>query len=135
MIKLVALRETGYLPLSPLVDDSPRNDSFSDGRRLWSELPIFSPDLIEEYTTHYWDKTHYNDSQRGNMAAAIGLLLSVGIYDGPAVVALSLLREVLEADRPLLPTSADAHGQQEVPISVEQGIIYIENLAFCAEKA
>ncbi|KAK7225522.1 hypothetical protein V2G26_013525 [Clonostachys chloroleuca] len=130
VIKLVALRETGYLPLSPLVDDSPRNDSFSDGRRLWSELPIFSPDLIEEYTTHYWDKTHYNDSQRGNMAAAIGLLLSVGIYDGPAVVALSLLREVLEADRPLLPTSADAHGQQEVPISVEQGIIYIENLAF-----
>ncbi|CAH0028371.1 unnamed protein product [Clonostachys rhizophaga] len=93
------------------------------------------PDLIEEYTTHYWDKASYNDPQRGNLTAAIGLLLSVGIYDGPALVALSLLREVLETDRPLLPTSADAHGQQEVPISVEQGIIYIENLALCAQNA
>ncbi|CAG9972446.1 unnamed protein product [Clonostachys byssicola] len=135
VIKLVAMRETGHLPLPPLVDGSPRNDSFSDGRRLWSELPIFSPDLIEEYTTHYWDNAHYNDSQRGNLAAAVGILLSVGIYDGPALVALSLLREVLETDRPLLPTSADAHSQQEVPISVEQGIIYTENLVLCAQNA
>ncbi|CAH0049052.1 unnamed protein product [Clonostachys solani] len=134
VLSLVALRETGYLPLPPLGDGSPRSDSFSDGRRLWPEFPLFSPALIEEYTTRYWDKSHYDDVQRENMAAAIGRLLSIGIYDGPALVALSLFREVLETDRPLLPASADTDGQQEVPISVEQGIKFASNVSGYAEN-
>ncbi|VUC24009.1 unnamed protein product [Clonostachys rosea] len=102
---LLATRALEPLQRSELAQSSDSDlrgiTTFSDGRTLWSGLPLLSLSLVDEFTKHYY-RDSYNSIQRENMAGFLGRLLSVGVYDGPALCALSLFREALETPRPLV---------------------------------
>ncbi|KAM3500961.1 hypothetical protein MY11210_009444 [Beauveria gryllotalpidicola] len=85
-----------------LSSDNRRDVVFSDGSRLWSDLPFLGTDLVQEWLERFYqlDYADQND-QRVNLSSFVGRLLSVGIYNGPATCLLSLFRETLETERPL----------------------------------
>lgn len=91
---------------TPGDDDGSEGDGelvcFSDGSKFWVDLPFFGADLVDEWANHYYLTEHYDEAQRSYLAAFVGRLISVGIYDGPATCLLSLLRETLETRRPLV---------------------------------
>ncbi|CAH0046964.1 unnamed protein product [Clonostachys solani] len=91
--------------------------TFSDGHRFWSDLPFFGQDLIDEFANSYYQRKHYDESQRANFAAFIGRLLSVAIYDGPALCTLSLFQQALETPRPLVSVVGDKEsGDRVLPV-------------------
>ncbi|KAL3959475.1 hypothetical protein ACCO45_004592 [Purpureocillium lilacinum] len=77
----------------------------SDGGKFWSDLPLFGQDLVAEWTNRYY-QSDYDDDLRSNLAAFVGRLVSVGIYNGPAACVLSLFSETLERPRPLVSAPA-----------------------------
>ncbi|CAI6100938.1 hypothetical protein V2G26_021493 [Clonostachys chloroleuca] len=95
---LVAVRNLGSPPPPA---GSTKGNTLSDGRIFWSDLPLFAQDLVEEFTSRFYQKGSYNSEQYQNMGAFLGRLVSVGIYDGPALCTLSLFRETLEVPRSL----------------------------------
>ncbi|KAM0744880.1 hypothetical protein ACQRIT_000264 [Beauveria bassiana] len=85
-----------------LSSNNRRNVVFSDGSRLWSDLPFLGTDLVQEWLDRFSQLDYANhNNQRVNLSSFVGRLLSVGIYNGPATCLLSLFRETLETDRPL----------------------------------
>ncbi|VUC29014.1 unnamed protein product [Clonostachys rosea] len=109
--------------------------TFSDGRRFWSDLPLFGLDLEEEFTNRYYQSQHYEKDQRMNFAAFIGRLLSVGIYDGPAVCALSLFRETLETHRPLVSSAKDRGAEEDEVLPVEDLLNALQQLLHHSEAS
>jgi hypothetical protein len=123
--------------LGPLRQPSPTSDSgngdcsnvdgvstsYLEGYSIWSSLPLLNSDLIEEFTNRYYQKSHYDEDQRANMAGFLGRLVSTGIYDGPDLCTLSLFRETLEVSRPLV---ADEDADQ---VSLEDLTGALEELA------
>ncbi|VUC24216.1 unnamed protein product [Clonostachys rosea] len=88
-------------PLQPPSNRGSTEPAFSDGYTAWSSLPLFAQDLINEFTSRYYKRGLYSFEQHRNLAGFLGRLVSVGIYDGPALCMLSLFRETLEVSRPL----------------------------------
>ncbi|VUC32340.1 unnamed protein product [Clonostachys rosea] len=83
--------------------------TFSDGRTFFPDLPLFSACLVEEFTG---DFCQLGMNQQINFVTFVGRLLAVGIYDGPALCALSLFKAVLEDSRPLQATSSAAESER-----------------------
>ncbi|CAI6101404.1 unnamed protein product [Clonostachys chloroleuca] len=77
--------------------------TFSDGRTFWPELPLFALTLIDEFMQHF-HQPNYGAEFSFNLATFVGRLVSVGIFDGPAICILSLFREALETPQPLTTT-------------------------------
>jgi hypothetical protein len=61
--------------------------TFSDGRTFFPDLPLFSACLVNEFTGEFY---RLSMIRQINLATFVGRLVSVGIYDGPALCALSL---------------------------------------------
>ncbi|KAK7229494.1 hypothetical protein V2G26_001664 [Clonostachys chloroleuca] len=102
LMKAVGRLRRASSPLSPTIANKGLA-GFSDGAELWSGLPLLARDLTEEFSTYrYYQDTAYDTDKRKNLSAFIGRLLSVGLYDGSALCALSLFRETLETSRPLV---------------------------------
>ncbi|CAH0016807.1 unnamed protein product [Clonostachys rhizophaga] len=87
--------------------------TFSDGRTFFPDLPLFSACLVKEFTGNFYQLSMI---QQVNLATFVGRLIGVGVYDGPALCALSLFRAVLEDPRPLQTSSADAESEAPAPV-------------------
>ncbi|CAH0025353.1 unnamed protein product [Clonostachys rhizophaga] len=114
--QLLAVRTLG--PLQPVAGET-ASITFSDGYTLWSGLPLFAQDLAQEFASHHYKKGIFKREQQQNLAGFIGRLLSVGIYDGPAVCALSIFREALEVPRPL----TQDPDSEEIPLEELLGLL------------
>ncbi|CAH0054223.1 unnamed protein product [Clonostachys solani] len=120
------LRQPG--PISDSGDGDGSNvdgvpNSSLESYSIWSGLPLLDSDLIEEFTSRYYQKSYYDEDQRANMAGFLGRLVSVGIYEGSDLCTLSLFRETLEVSRPLV---ADEDADQ---VSLEDLTGALEELA------
>jgi hypothetical protein len=74
----------------------------SDGN-IWSDLPF----LVEEVQSAWQASSTFPSVERHNLSAFVARLASVGVRDpGLGVVALWVLRETLETDRPLTSSSS-----------------------------
>ncbi|CAH0036025.1 unnamed protein product [Clonostachys rhizophaga] len=106
---LIAVKNLGPIPLPA---GCTGGNVCSDGRTFLSDLPLFGQDLIKEFMSHFFQKGAYTPDQQENLAALLGRLASVGIYDGPALCILSLFRETLEVPQSLV---ADPESK-EIPL-------------------
>ncbi|KJZ71377.1 hypothetical protein HIM_09218 [Hirsutella minnesotensis 3608] len=90
--------------------ESAESISFSDGGKLWSDLPLLGNNLADEWTNRYYRLDYDADGhdRRVNLASFVGRLVSVGLYSVTCVPVLSLFRETLEISRCLVSTSAAA---------------------------
>lgn len=107
---VLSARARGRLtrPLKDIDGDDPIDDErldatpFSDGNLFWSDLPHLGRSMMEEWAHQFHTANRdHEDNLRQNLAAFVGRLMSVGIWDGSAACALSLFRETLETQRPL----------------------------------
>ncbi|CAG9995745.1 unnamed protein product [Clonostachys byssicola] len=118
---ILAARASGPLQYKPPAleesSDKPAKEgdivTFSDGRTFFPDLPLFSASLVKEFTGNFYQLSMI---QQINLATFVGRLISVGVYDGPALCALSLFRAVLEEPRPLQTTSSDEERGDLAPV-------------------
>jgi hypothetical protein len=135
---LLSARARGTLtrPLATVDADGPnanggdRQDviACSDGGKFWSDLPLLGQDLVEEWNQRFYTADYDGKvNLRSNLAAFVGRLVSVGIWNGPAACALSLFRETLETPRPLV-SAADTKE------SGKDTILPIKSLVFALQQ-
>ncbi|CAH0051218.1 unnamed protein product [Clonostachys solani] len=112
VVALAALKASGPLQRPSQRDgpsqtlsthDADQPITFSDGRTFWPELPLFAVTLIDEFVQRL-HQPNYGAEFSFNLATFVGRLVSVGIFDGPAICILSLFREALETPQPLTTT-------------------------------
>lgn len=80
---------------------------FSDGSTFWSQLPLFNQALQRELATFMMPSYDLESTreEQTSLAAFVGRLLYLDVFEGPAEYAVILFTESLQNDRPLLRTT------------------------------
>ncbi|SPJ74475.1 uncharacterized protein FTOL_04206 [Fusarium torulosum] len=100
----------------------------SDGGKFWYDLPLLGQDLMEEWNQRFYTADYDGENNlRSNLAAFVGRLVSVGIWNGPAACALSLFRETLETPRSLV-------SAVDTKQSAKDTILPIKSLVFALQQ-
>ncbi|RGP78941.1 hypothetical protein FLONG3_2846 [Fusarium longipes] len=107
----------------------------SDGSKFWSDLPFLSQDLVEEWTQRFYTAEYDGENNlRSNLASFVGRLISVGVWNGPAVCALSLFRETLETSRPVVQALDASSSQKETNFNVQTLLCALQQMLYYSEE-
>ncbi|KAM0234976.1 hypothetical protein ACHAP5_009880 [Fusarium lateritium] len=92
----------------------------TDGGKFWFDLPLLGQDLMEEWNQRFYTADYDGEKDlQLNLAAFVGRLVSVGIWNGPAVCTLSLFRETLETSRPLVLAADTKQNGKDTTLPIE----------------
>jgi hypothetical protein len=115
----------------PKANEGDRQDviTCSDGGKFWSDLPLLGQDLMEEWNQRFYTADYDGENNlRSNLAAFVGRLVSVGIWNGPAACALSLFRETLETPRSLVSVADTKESSKDTILPIKSLVFALQQM-------